>query len=147
MSCDLYKRVGSGYLSLATEFKDFVMKGNVIDLAVAVVIGVAFNAVITAFVSDIITPLIGIPGHVNFSAFTYTINGSVFMIGSFVNAIISFITIALVVFFFLVKPVSKMKERAEKKNTVTPTTKTCPQCLSLVPIAAKRCAFCTSKLK
>jgi large conductance mechanosensitive channel len=135
------------FLSLATEFKDFVMKGNVIDLAVAVVIGVAFNAVITAFVSDIITPLIGVPGHVNFSAYTYTINGSVFMIGSFVSAIISFVTIALVVFFFLVKPVSKLKERAQKKEVTSPTTKVCPQCLSVIPLGAKRCAFCTSKVK
>lgn len=134
-------------MGLGQEFKDFVMKGNVVDLAVAVVIGVAFNAVITAFVSDIITPLIGIPGHVNFAAYTYTINGSVFMIGSFVSAIISFITIALVVFFFLVKPVSKMKERSDaKKPAAAPTTKECPQCLSQIPIKAKRCAFCTSKV-
>jgi large conductance mechanosensitive channel len=134
------------FVSLATEFKDFIMKGNVIDLAVAVVIGVAFNAVITAFVSDIITPLIGIPGHVDFSALTYTINGSVFMVGSFVNAIIAFITIALVIFFVIVKPVTKMKERAEKKQQVSPTTKTCPECLSIIPLKAKRCMFCTSKL-
>jgi len=134
------------FVSLATEFKDFIMKGNVIDLAVAVVIGVAFNAVITAFVSDIITPLIGIPGHVDFSALTYSINGSVFMVGSFVNAIIAFITIALVIFFVIVKPVTKMKERAEKKQQVSPTTKTCPECLSIIPLKAKRCMFCTSKL-
>jgi large conductance mechanosensitive channel len=130
------------------EFKDFLMKGNVVDLAVAVVIGVAFNAVVTAFVTDIITPLIGIPGHVNFSAYTYTINGSVFMVGTFVSAIISFVTIALVVFFFLVKPVSKMKEMSDKKKpAASPTTKQCPQCLSTIPIGAKRCAFCTSVLK
>ena len=84
-------------MSLASDFKEFITKGNVLDLAVAVVVGVAFNAVITAFVADVITPLIGIPGHVNFSALTYTINGSVFMIGAFVSALISFITIALVI--------------------------------------------------
>ncbi len=135
-------------MSLATEFKDFIMKGNVVDLAVAVVIGVAFNAVVTAFVSDIITPLIGVPGHVNFAAYTYTLNGSTFLVGSFVSAIISFISIAVVVFFFLVKPVSKMKEINEKKKPAgAPTTKQCPECLSTIPIGAKRCAFCTSKVK
>lgn len=139
-------------MGLSKDFKDFIMKGNVIDLAVAVVIGVAFNAVVTAFVSDIITPLIGIPGHVDFAVYTYTINGSVFMIGSFVSAIISFITIALVIFFFMVKPVSKMKERQEAKEkaaagNVAPTTKVCPQCLQTIPLAAKRCMYCTSKVK
>jgi len=135
-------------LSLAGEFKDFIMKGNVIDLAVAVVIGVAFNAVVTAFVTDIITPLIGVPGHVNFAVYTYTLNGSVFMVGAFISAIISFVSIALVVFFFLVKPVSKMKEMSEKNKTKpSPTTKVCPECLSTIPLGAKRCAFCTSKLK
>ena len=122
------------------------MKGDVINLAVAVIIGVAFNAIITAFVTDIITPLIGIPGHVDFSSLTYTINGSVFMIGSFVNAIINFITIALVVFFFIVKPVSRMKEMTSKKTPASPTTKQCPECLSNIPIGAKRCAFCASKV-
>lgn len=134
-------------MPILEEFKAFIMKGGVIDLAVAVVIGVAFNAVVTAFVADVITPLIGIPGHVNFSAFTYTINGSVFMIGSFVNAVISFVTIALVVFFFIVKPVSKMKERTEPKGKAAPTTKQCPECLSTIPIGAKRCSFCTSVVK
>lgn len=133
-------------MSLANEFKDFILKGNVIDLAVAVVIGVAFNAVITAFVTDIITPLIGIPGHVDFSSLTYTINNSVFMVGSFVNAIIGFITIALVIFFFVVKPVSKMKEMTSKKPIAPPNTKQCPECLSNIPLKAKRCAFCTSKV-
>jgi large conductance mechanosensitive channel len=131
-------------MSLANEFKDFILKGNVIDLAVAVVIGVAFNAVVTAFVTDIITPLIGIPGHVNFASLTYTINGSVFMVGSFVNAIIGFATIAFVIFFLVVKPISKMKERTSKK--ATSATKQCPECLSAIPIKAKRCAFCTSKV-
>jgi len=133
-------------MSLTSELKDFIMKGDVIDLAVAVVIGVAFNAVITAFIGDIITPLIGIPGHANFATLTYTINGSVFYLGLFINALISFITIALVIFFFIIKPVSKMKEMTSKKAVATPTTKQCPQCLSVIPIGAKRCAFCTSQL-
>lgn len=131
---------------MANEFKDFIMKGDVIDLAVGVIIGLAFNSVITAFVTDIITPLIGIPGHVNFASWTYTINGSVFSIGLFINTVVSFITIALVVFFFIVKPVSKMKETTTKKVQVSPTTKQCPECLSNIPIGAKRCAFCTSKV-
>ncbi|MGA3020481.1 MAG: large conductance mechanosensitive channel protein MscL [Candidatus Micrarchaeales archaeon] len=133
-------------MSLAKEFKDFIMKGDVIDLAVAVIIGLAFNAVVTAFVTDIITPLIGIPGHVDFTSLTYTINGSMFLVGPFINAIINFITIALVVFFFIVKPISKMKEVSSKKTAVSPTTKQCPECLSTIPIGAKRCAFCTSKV-
>ncbi|MDE1870976.1 MAG: large conductance mechanosensitive channel protein MscL [Candidatus Micrarchaeota archaeon] len=132
-------------MSLVSEFKDFIMKGNVIDLAVAVVIGVAFNAAVTAFVTDIITPLIGVPGHVDFSSLAYTVHGSVFLIGSFVNAIISFVTIALVVFFFIVKPVSKIKERKTMKEKGTTATKQCTECLSTIPAAAKRCAFCTSK--
>lgn len=122
------------------------MKGDVIDLAVAVIIGLAFNAVVAAFVADIITPLIGIPGHVNFASLTYTINGSVFSVGLFVNSLISFITIAVVVFFFIVKPVSKIKEMTSKKAPVSPTTKQCLECLSNIPIGAKRCAFCTSKV-
>ncbi len=136
-------------MSLGSEFKDFIMKGNAIDLAIGVVVGVAFNAVVTALVSDIITPLIGIPGHVNFSAYTYTVNGSVFMVGAFVNALISFITIAIVVFFFVVKPISKMKEASAAKNKKEEkaTTKKCQECLSEIPIAARRCAFCTSEVK
>ncbi len=134
-------------MTLASELKDFVMKGNVMDLAVAVVIGVAFNAVVTAFVSDIITPLIGIPGHLNFSAMTYSVNGSAFMVGAFVSALISFLTIVVVIFFLVVKPVSKMKEISSKKDKKGATTKQCPECLSSIPAAAKRCAFCTSRVK
>ncbi len=133
-------------MSLASDFKDFIMKGDVVDLAVAVVIGVAFNAVITAFVSDIITPLIGVAGHVNFSTLTYTINGSTFQIGLFINALISFITIALVIFFFIVKPMSKLQERMKKGQEKPSNTKTCPECLSTIPLKAKRCMYCTSKL-
>ncbi len=133
-------------MSLVQEFKDFIMKGDVIDLAVAVVVGLAFNTVVTAFVTDIVTPLIGIPGHVNFATLTYTINGSTILFGTFVNAVINFITIALVVFFFIIKPMSKIKEKTTKKVTLSPTTKQCPECLSVIPIGAKRCAFCTSKL-
>jgi large conductance mechanosensitive channel len=132
-------------MSLFGDFKDFLMKCEVLDLAVAVVIGVAFNTIITAFVTDIITPLIGIAGHVNFASLTYTINGSVFLFGTFVNAIIAFITIMIVIFFFIIKPVSKIKEKTAKKGE--PDTKICPECLSKIPFKAKRCAFCTSRVK
>jgi large conductance mechanosensitive channel len=133
-------------MSITAEFTDFIMKGNVIDLSIAVVIGLAFNAVVTAFVADIITPLIGIPGHLNFSTLSYTVNGSVFMVGLFINALISFITIALVIFLFVIKPVSKINEKMNPKPEVAPKTKECPECLSQIPIKAKRCAFCTSKV-
>jgi large conductance mechanosensitive channel len=133
-------------MSIVEELKSFIMKGEVIDLAVAVVIGVAFNTVINAFVTDIVTPLIGIPGHVNFASLTYTVNGSTFLVGTFINAVISFVTIALVVFFFIVKPVDKLKSLRQPKQAEAPKTKDCPECLSKIPIGAKRCAFCTAKL-
>ena len=130
-------------LGLASEFRDFITKGNVIDLAVAVVMGVAFNSVVTAFVSDIITPLIGVAGHYDFSALNYTINGSAFQVGLFINQLISFIIMASVVFFLVVRPVHKPYDSKKKPAG----TKTCPECLSAIPEKATRCAFCTSKLK
>ena len=135
-------------MSILEDFKSFITKGNVIDLAVAVVIGVAFNAVVTAFVTDIVTPLIGVAGHVDFSAIKYTVNGSTFLVGTFLNAVISFATISLVVFLLIVKPMAKMKELSDKKTKpAEPETKQCPECLSTIPLKAKRCAFCTSELK
>ncbi len=134
-------------MSILGEFKDFIMKGDVVDLAVAVVIGLAFNAVVTALVVDIITPIIGIPGHVNFASITYTINGSTFLIGAFLNALITFLSVAVAVFFFVVKPVEKMKNFNKKPvEAKTPDTKKCPYCLSDISLKATRCAFCTSKL-
>lgn len=131
-------------MSLLQEFKDFIAKGNVIDLAVAFVIGVAFSAVVTALVTDIISPLIGIPGHVDFAGITYTVNGSTFLIGAFIDSVIAFISVALAVFFFIIKPLSKLKG---KPKPTTPDTKDCPYCLSKIPIKATRCAYCTSILK
>lgn len=130
------------------EFKQFIMKGNVVDLAVGVVIGVAFGAVVTALVNDIVTPLIGaIGGQPDFSALSFTINGSKFLYGEFINALISFVMIAAVIFFFIVKPLNSLQERAAKKKTpVDPTEKKCPECLSDIPKAAKRCKYCTSKV-
>ncbi len=129
-------------------FRDFILRGNVVDLAVAVVIGAAFGAVITAFVADIITPLIAaIFGQPDFSQLTFTINSSKFLYGSFINAVISFLLIAAAVYFVVVVPMNKLAERrARGQAPADPTTKQCPECLSEIPIEAKRCAFCTTAL-
>ena len=127
------------------DFKQFLLRGNVVDLAVGVVVGVAFGAVVTAFVKDLITPLIAaIVGKPDFSAIQFTINGSVFGLGDFLNALLSFVLVATAVFFFVVKPVNSMVERARKEPPADPTTMKCPDCLSEIPIGATRCAFCTS---
>ncbi len=128
------------------EFKAFLLRGNVIDLAIAVVIGAAFGAVITALVKDLITPLIAaMGGQPDFSQLTFTINKSRFLYGDFINAVVSFIIIAAVVFFFIVMPLNKMIERSRKKATTEdPTTRKCPECLSEIPIDAHRCAYCTA---
>lgn len=133
-------------MGLLSDFKSFITKGNVIDLAVAVVIGVAFNNVINGLVTDMVTPLIGIPGHANFTAMTYTFHGSTFLYGSFINAVINFIVIAAVLFFLVVRPVTKLEKMRQSKQQPSPTTKTCPECLSTIPVKAKRCMYCTSKL-
>ena len=128
-------------------FREFILRGNVIDLAVAVVIGAAFGAVITAFVADIITPLIAaIFGQPDFSGLTFTINGSKFLYGAFINAVVSFLLIALAVYFVVVVPMNKMAERrARGQAPEDPTTKQCPECLSEIPAGAHKCAFCTSE--
>jgi large conductance mechanosensitive channel len=129
-------------------FRDFILRGNVIDLAVAVVIGVAFNNVVTAFVKDMITPLIGaIGGQPDFSSITFTINNSKFMIGDFLNALLSFLIMAVVVYFFVVVPVERMMARFKPQVVPAPeTTRDCPYCLSKIPKAASRCPFCTSEV-
>jgi large conductance mechanosensitive channel len=130
------------------DFKQFILRGNVIDLAVAVVIGAAFGAVVTALVKDFVPPLIAaIGGQPDFSALTFTLNGSKFMYGDFLNAVISFLLIATVIFFFVVQPINQMLKRAARNKTPEdPTEKKCPECLSEIPIKATRCAFCTSKV-
>lgn len=127
-------------------FRQFIMRGNVMDLAVAVVIGAAFGAVVTSFVTNILTPLIAaIVGKPDFSAFNLTINGAVIGYGIFLNALISFLLVAAAVYFFMVAPMNAWKARAARGQAPPdPTTKKCPECLSEIPIAAKRCAFCTS---
>jgi len=129
-------------------FRDFMLRGNVLDLAVAVVIGAAFGAVVTALVKDLITPLIAaIVGKPDFSAITFTINGSKFLIGDFINAVVSFLLIGAAIYFFVIVPVNAFVARMRRGETPPdPTTKKCPECLSEVPIAARRCAFCTGPL-
>lgn len=129
-------------------FKQFLLRGNVVDLAVGVVIGAAFGAVITEFVKDLLTPFIAaIVGKPDFSAYSAEINGSKFLYGSFVNSVISFILIAAAVYFFVVVPMNKLVEWSRKAPaTPDPTTKKCPECLSEIPIDARRCAHCTSAL-
>ena len=129
-------------------FKQFLMRGNVVDLAVAVVVGAAFGAVVTALVKDLVTPLIAaIVGKPDFSAIAFTINGSRFMVGDFINALVSFVLIAAAVYFFVVVPVNAIVARSRRGEAPPdPTTRKCPECLSEVPIAARRCAFCTSPL-
>jgi len=129
------------------EFKAFVLRGNVVDLAIAVVIGAAFGAVVTALVKDLLTPLIGIPGKADFSTLTFTINGSVFRYGDFINVVIAFVTIAAAVFFFVVRPINMLMERRRTEPDVESETRECPECLSNIPRAASRCAFCTAKVR
>ncbi|MEV4289314.1 large conductance mechanosensitive channel protein MscL [Nonomuraea bangladeshensis] len=126
-------------------FKKFLMQGNVIDLAVAVVIGAAFNSIVQSFVADLLTPLISAFGDLpDFSSLKVTIGRSNFMYGNFINAIISFLMIAAVVYFLVVKPYTHLKERTTAK--IESTTRDCPECLSEIPKQASRCAFCTTEL-
>jgi len=128
------------------DFKAFILRGNVVDLAVAVVIGAAFGAVVTSFVKNLLTPLISIPGKANFANLTFTVNGSPFDYGLFLNALIAFIFIAAAVFFFVVKPINALAERRKKGQEAEPGTRDCPECLSEIPELARRCAFCTAEV-
>jgi large conductance mechanosensitive channel len=129
-------------------FKQFILRGNVLDLAVAVVMGAAFTAVVTAMVKDLLTPLVGaLVGQPDFSALTVDVNGSKLLIGDFMNAVIAFLMLAAAVYFFIVLPVNTLVARMRRGEAAPdPTTKKCPECMSEVAIAARRCAFCTSAL-
>lgn len=131
------------------EFKKFILRGNVVDLAVGVVIGAAFNGVIQALVKDLITPIIAaIGGTKQFADASFTIHNSVFLYGDFINTLISFLIVAAAVFFVVVQPINKLTELANRsKGTDEPTTKKCPFCLSVIPKAASRCPNCTSRLE
>lgn len=126
------------------EFKQFLLRGNVVDLAVGVVIGASFGTVVTALVSDLLTPLIAAIAKVpDFGGLIFTINSSQFMYGHFINAIISFLLVAAAIFFFVIKPMNILIARSRKEPPADPTTKKCKECLSEIPINAKRCSHCT----
>ncbi len=132
-------------MSIRDDFSKFIRRGNLVQLAIAFVMGAAFSALVTALVADLFTPLIGVAGHFNFSAWTVTVNGSTFMQGAFLNSLISFVTIALVVFFAIALPYQRYSDRQDaKKAKEPPTTRACPECLSQIPLGAHRCAFCTA---
>ena len=129
------------------DFKEFLLRGNVVDLAVGVVVGVAFTAVVTALVGDLLTPVVAaIFGSHDFSNLTFSLNGSAFRYGHFLNAVLTFLSVAAAVFFFVVTPVNRLMQRAKREPTPDPTTRNCPECLSEIPREARRCAFCTSEL-
>ena len=130
-------------------FKQFILRGNVVDMAVGVVIGAAFATVVSAFTKDLLTPLIAaLVGKPDFSAITFTINGSTFAVGEFINAAVSFLLVAAAVYFFVVTPINALVSRMRKAPApADPTTKKCPECLNEVPIDARRCGFCTQPLR
>jgi large conductance mechanosensitive channel len=124
-------------------FREFIMRGNVVDLAVAVVIGAAFGAVITSFVGDVLTPLLGVFGLPNFEDLTFSVGDAVVRYGAFLNALLSFLLIAAAIYFFVVKPLNALEERRQRGTDETPTTKTCTECASEIPLVARRCPMCT----
>lgn len=127
--------------NIFTEFKEFLSHGNLVDLAVAVVVGTAFAALVDALVADLLTPVIAaIFGQPDFSGLTFSINGSIFKYGSFLNALITFVSVAAAIFFFVVKPMNVLTER--RRSGDSPDVKECPECLSEIPYAATRCAHC-----
>jgi len=133
--------------SLLKEFRAFVLRGNLVDVAVGIVIGIAFATLVSSFVRDLITPIIAaIAGKPDFSSLTFTIHHSRFFYGDFINAIIAFLSIAAAVFFFVVKPVNALMARRKTEPPVDETVRACPECLSEIPRAARRCAFCTAEV-
>jgi large conductance mechanosensitive channel len=128
------------------EFRSFILRGNVVDLAVGVVIGTAFTAVVNALVSGLFTPLIAaLIGESDFSSLSFEINGSEFLYGTFINALITFLLVAAVLFFLVVKPVNAVMDRFKPDPPPDAETRDCSECLSAIPVAARRCAFCTSE--
>jgi large conductance mechanosensitive channel len=129
-------------------FREFVLRGNVVDMAVGIVIGAAFGAIVTAFVKDLLTPLIAaLVGKPDFSGYVFEVNGSKFLYGDFINAVVSFLLIALAVYYFVVLPVNALMARLHKNEpAATPDKKQCPECLSDIPFGARKCAYCTSAL-
>ena len=127
------------------EFRQFILRGNLVDLAVAVVVGTAFTALVNSMVKALFTPLIGaIFGKHDFSNLVFSINGSRFLYGEFINSLITFLLVATVMFFFVVKPVNALLAALRPEPAVDRETRDCPECLSSIPVEARRCAFCTS---
>ena len=143
------KAAAGSTTGLLSEFKDFILRGNVVDLAIAVVIGAAFGAVITALVTDIIMPIIGVfGGKPTFDQYYWTINNSKILVGSFLTALVAFVIIAAVIFFFVLKPINRMMalHKTQTAPAAEPAVRECPYCLSSIPIKATRCAFCTQEV-
>jgi len=129
------------------EFRDFVMRGNVVELAIAVVIGAAFGAVVTGFVTSFITPLIAaIGGKSGFAGLRFSLGDTEFVYGIFLNALIAFLIIAAVIFFLIVRPLNALMEHMRTEEPVAEVTRACPECLSQIPTEARRCAFCTAEV-
>jgi large conductance mechanosensitive channel len=129
-------------------FKQFLLRGNVVDMAVGIVVGAAFGTVVTSFVKDLLTPLIAAIVHApDFSRIAFVLNGSKFLIGDFINAIVSFLIVAAAVYFAVVLPINTLVTRMRRQPPADPTTKKCPECISEIPIQAKKCAFCASSLQ
>lgn len=133
-------------MTVLNDFKQFILRGNVVDLAVGVVIGAAFGGVVNALVTDIITPVVSIPGKVNFPDLSVTVGGGIIKYGHFLNVLISFLLTAGAVFFFVVRPVNWLMSRRKTEAPVEAVTRECPFCVSSIPVKATRCAFCTSEL-
>lgn len=132
---------------LYDEFKAFILRGNVVDLAVAVVLGIAFGAVVTSLVNDVIMPLIGaFGGKPSFNQYYWVLNGSHINIGTFITALVAFLILAAVIFFFVVKPINWLTARRKTELPTDPTTRECPYCFSNIPVRATRCAFCTAEI-
>jgi len=128
------------------DFKEFVVRGNVVDLAVGIVIGAAFGTLVTAFVAAFITPIVAVvAGKSDVAALSFTAGGTSFPYGLFLTALISFVLVALAVFILVVKPINALRDRQRRGESVDPTSKPCPECLSEIPVEARRCAFCASE--
>ena len=128
---------------MLTGFREFIMRGNVVDLAVAVVIGAAFGAVITSFVGDVLTPLLGVFGLPDFEELSVIIGQAEVRYGAFLNALISFLLVAVAIYFFVIQPLNVLEARRQRGQGDTPTTKTCTECASEIPAVARRCPMCT----
>lgn len=129
------------------DFKTFILRGNVVDLAVGIIIGIAFGTVVSSFVKNLLTPLISIPGKVNFASLHFTVNHSVFEYGVFLNDLISFVIIAAAVFFFVVRPLNALTTRMHRGAEPDDETRSCPECLTDIPAKATRCAACTAQVE